>query len=397
MRPVVGIDVGWSKKRRSCAIAASGANIRMRRERAYGNGINAQRATLDELCGALEEWTKRYPEEVAKAVIVLDGPLGRGGPPRADRHIDSACGCDDFNLRAQPVRISHPSTAEYVDATYRVVDALGGSAARDRVWIGGHLPDGTIIAETNPTVGLCLLVAKQDPAKLPSRKRALRIPQRGDSYRAVRAKSDWYWAIGGNAFVADVLGSKEVKEETDHELVAGLYCLAVAQQLAMQAKNKTRAMVLGDEHGGYVVSSMVAQSWFKAVQAVGVIFGQPVCGDDSHYREPLVTRADSVPITFVGKPDDAEGDPSIDRGDFLDLYICDSGGIYAAHNGWLRGEPEPVELSASDGSEILLSHADQNDRSGQWKSMPTTSELGKAFGQAPLSHEHPIVLRVRLK
>lgn len=45
------------------------------------------------------------------------------------------------------------------------------------------------------------------------------------------AKSDWYWLTGARCIVAEALGSEEVVRETDHERVAGLFCLAMAARL----------------------------------------------------------------------------------------------------------------------------------------------------------------------
>jgi hypothetical protein len=61
-----------------------------------------------------------------------------------------------FKGWAQPTPISHPSSTPFIDATYKLVTALGQSAF---VWIRGDRPQGGItIVETNPTVALAIMM-----------------------------------------------------------------------------------------------------------------------------------------------------------------------------------------------------------------------------------------------
>ncbi len=268
-RIFLGLDIGWSASRRSCGVAASGARLTLPGAVDYGSGTVAAKLRLDELTSALRNWSRDHPDELARAVIVIDGPLvpAAAGLPSSDRAVDSSCGTGGFRGRAQPMLMSHPSSKVYVRATYSVVEALGPTAPA-AIWTGGPLPDGTILVETNPTVALALLLPKQPIESLPSRKRARLVDG-----RSVRAKSDWYWRIGAGQCIADALGCSAAAGELDHERVAALTCLALAKQLVSACVDGSTAIALGDESGIYLASARHDSSWSADLPPVGVRAG----------------------------------------------------------------------------------------------------------------------------
>lgn len=225
-RIFVGIDIGWSRTRRLCGVATCGGSLALPRAVSYGSGVAATKVGIDELKSMLWRWSHEHAAEVARAVLVLDGPLAVGAPPSGDRAIDSGCGTGGFSGRAQPTPISHPSGEIFVRTTYAVVDALGPEA-RASIWVGGSLPDGLVLAETNPTVALAMVLPQQPVDTIPTRSRPRLFNE-----RSVRAKSDWYWRLGGGTIVAEALGCPIAAKEMDHERVAALTCLALARQFA---------------------------------------------------------------------------------------------------------------------------------------------------------------------
>ncbi len=371
-RPLIGIDIGWSKKRRSCGIAVADCALPVPSARTYGKRIRAARLTLLELVALIGTWRARHAEELANAVIVMDGPLGPDGPPTQDRRVDAECSRGGFSGRSQPMRISHPSTPVFIESTYLLVRALGTPA----LWMGGNPPDrGLVLAETNPTVALALMVEQQDVQTLPSRRRARKL-----GGRLVRAKSDWYWAIGGDVAIASVLGCNDLIEESDHERIAALTCLGIAVEIAAGT-----SVALGDEQGVYALSARIASSWQHDVRRVGLV-GVP------SFR-PIAARPGQEDVEFVPVQVTDRATPAggalfeeaidFDKGDEVDLLLCDSGGVNEKHNPWLHGMPSPVLVVTRVKPEIqiILSHGTGRKKNpDQWTVEPTANRLRDIFG-----------------
>jgi hypothetical protein len=137
-----------------------------------------------------------------------------------------------------------------------------------RPWLGGALPtDGLVVAETNPTPAMALLLPQQDITSLPSR----RQPKSVGGTR-IRAKSDWYWRLGAGQYVAQLLDDASIAAEVNHERVAGLFALALAWAMAHDAGGSVAA--LGDANGVYVVPSDIDETWREDVGRVGVVHGE---------------------------------------------------------------------------------------------------------------------------
>jgi len=284
--------------------------------------------------------------------------------------------------------ISHPSSQVYVRATYSVVEALGPTAAA-AIRVGGSLPEGTILAETNPTVALALLLPKQPLESLPSRKRARLVDG-----RSVRAKTDWYWRIGAGQSIAEALGCSAVASELDHERVAALTCLALAKQLVGASVDGSRAIALGDENGIYLASAQHDRSWSEDLLPVGLRSGAPAPGS----RSAIATR--EFRQMEIATPAEYDGlDADSDRGDDVDLLLCDAGGAWVQHNPWLADLDKPLTVEVIDQPSLVLrlEPAAQHSRSGQWKVSPTAESLAKQLGHPlPLATSTAFSIRGRI-
>jgi hypothetical protein len=375
-RTLIGIDIGWSTKRASCGVAVRGGNLLLPYAHTYGTRMQAGRYTLPVLLEVIGSWRSRNAQALKDAIVVLDGPLGPAGRPTRDRHVDSACSREEFYQRCQPVPISHPQSAAYIDATYRIFEALGMEGS---VWMGGAVPAvRAVVAETNPTVALALLVEPQPRDTLPSRRRARLV-----NGRLVRAKSDWYWACGANVAVARVLGTQEVAKEKDHERVAALLCLAVASEI-----EAGRAVALGDKDGIYAVPHRLAEGWRSTLQQVG---GQGTALYEHMPERAGMGRCLSVEVEVLAAPvPGCEEEPELGKGDLVELVIADSGGLNETQNPWLEGMESPVQLLTCTPKPIHLSVRHGPGRLKnvtQWVVTPTASVLRELLAHYCPAHD----------
>ena len=405
----IGIDIGWSKKSKSCALALRGCEPDAMptswwryAPKAGAESIHVGLFRLDELLKFLPDFLTQLQGRVKDMVVVVDGPVGPDGPPIANRYVDSAFGRAQFNRRMQPSAVTSKDGPKYVAVTRQVIgkffDAVGDKFLPP--WPFSGVKGQFVYAETHPTVGLALLVPQQAVESLPSRNRPLRSPE-----KTFRAKSDWYWRIGARERVADALQA-QVNLETHHERVAGLYCLAIAENLArhLESPLPTVAAVGGDD-GVYVIMSDVAANWEVPVRDIGVRSGglRPQAAFSSElpqvYPVRILTPAmsdkrssvddlDKHPIPglepetvrVVNDSDDMEF-----KGDRQLLVLSDNGGIWETQNDWLVDLDEPVCLKTLDSKQevVILKRASGGLNSGQWVSVnknQTPLELAKARG-----------------
>ncbi|MEK7752861.1 MAG: hypothetical protein AAB654_13150, partial [Acidobacteriota bacterium] len=172
---LIGIDVGWSENRPTCGIAVANPDLPLpdhnrRTLDTDGGRIRARRFRKSELVKVFIGWSHQHPHHLANAVIVIDGPIGPEGPPRADRIVDWQCATGPFHGWAQPTPITHPSSKDFINATYELLDALGPWEVR----IPGKVPrPGITVIETNPTVALALMMPHVPLDQIASRKRPL--------------------------------------------------------------------------------------------------------------------------------------------------------------------------------------------------------------------------------
>ncbi len=274
----IGIDIGWSERTKSCALAIRGCEPNpvptswTRYTPTVGSdSTHVGLFRLKELLQFLPEFLAQFKDRVSDMVVVVDGPLGPGGPPSENRHVDSAFCRGPFNGRMQPSLVTSKDGPKYVAVTRDVLDpffkALG--VAFISPWPFSGAKGQFVYAETHPTVGLALLVPQQAKKSLPSHKRPFKTPE-----KTFGAKSDWYWRIGARDRVAVALKAR-VSAETHHDRVAGLYCLAVAEALACHLTGPGPGVAaVGRKDGVYVIMSDVAAGWEAHVRDVGIRGGE---------------------------------------------------------------------------------------------------------------------------
>ncbi|MCA9178557.1 MAG: hypothetical protein KDB14_29050 [Planctomycetales bacterium] len=379
---LLGIDIGWSEKKRSSAVAAiDPLNVISWPDRAvtYDRAISCSCFRFSEVIkflASVQTATANYEQIVA----VFDGPLGPYQRPRENRYVDGAFRRGEFNRRMQPVDVSTDDGQVYVSATYDAITALVPDFTP---WMGDPLDQRVVIAETNPTVGLALMNRKYPPEQLPSRSRPLVPPSSGRSPKPIRAKSDFYWKTGGAFRCSQALGSESVRTETDHERVAGLYCLTVAASIAYG-----RFCVCGDATDGvYVFPAEIHPDWCQDIEGVGVVAGQLLRaeGGEDPTDFSLWTRATTAssrtPTREATVNPEREDEVEVElacKGDVDYLLLKDNGGVWEAHNDWLVGMEEPVvAVSRITGERLQLTRA---ERDGQWRCQPSTKSIAADHG-----------------
>ncbi len=394
----IGIDIGWSEKQRSCAFAASDPKRAIdwpKRSQSYEAGLYCCRFKLSELLNFLEENRKAF-EEYDQVVVVLDGPLGPTCRPTKNRSVDSDFRRGEFRNRMQPSDVDNDAGRTYVSATYAVAKTI----VRDFVpWTSGPTTDRITITETNPTVGLALLVAKYDISEIPSRKRPILPPRELKNERSIRAKSDFYWRAGANVVCSHLLENTQIADERNHENVAGLYCLAVAHSLAAG-----EVISVGDVKSGvYVFPNEVSPNWHSDLENVGISFGaasSPAAAVDRISFDSWNRETDCVSENTLVEEDTLEAvgvcEDLVCEGDREMLVLADNGGVWEKHNDWLEAVAGPVEVTCvkTDASITLTSAK----RESQWTASPPCLTLAKMHGftKAHLSLENFVMFEVRI-
>ena len=378
MRPLVGIDIGWSEKRASCGLAVMGDALPLPAKAVdYGGGVRAVALRHRDLIA----WLRERRGELSNGVIVIDGPLCAAGVPASNRMVDVACGSGQFRGRCQPYPIEGAISKPFRDATREVLSALGNPP----VWLGGDLPESLVVAETNPTVALALMMPRIAVSRLTSRGRALQFEG-----RRVTAKSDWYWRHGAGKQAAHALGAS-VSGESDHERCAALLCLAVASLLV-----RGRVLALGDTRGVYVVPAELDASWQQALRGL-IHHGTPLCRD---YTSQCSTywRDQPVPELFEERAMPSVT-AAVDRAELI-LVLSDSGGVWTKHNSWLNGLRPPVFLRSLDVPQcptLVLQHAERDASGAHWTVEPTVRKLASLHGyDGSLSLVNSVKVRVML-
>jgi hypothetical protein len=129
-------------------------------------------------------------------------------------------------------------------------------------------PGGACLLEVNPTVGLAWLAEYvEDALDLPSRKRMIEW-----NGRRFSQKSDYYWAVGANRFVADALECADVVQAQNHERESALYALAVARSIACGEFSGLFAIgkQTGPDGGVYHMLGPIHENWRIEYQRIGL-------------------------------------------------------------------------------------------------------------------------------
>jgi hypothetical protein len=183
----------------------------------------------------------------------------------------------------------------------------------------------------------------------------------------------------------------DMKQERNHERVAGLLCLAIAKQLANEAADGSTCLAIGDPREGiYAVPSQFATGWEKAFEELQCEFTPEIV--QRHYQPP------ESELIAVEEPISPEEDADIayyEDGPFP-LILCDNGGIHSRHNDWMVGLANGKVLEAIDTRERLeIKHA---KAVGMWTSEPKPLALARlrGFNQPHLSWTNRIVIWVRI-
>jgi hypothetical protein len=362
----LGIDIGWSKTKKSCAVAVTGLvpPAGKRDWITYSGGKRPIAVALfrfSDLLPAVRELIGTLKIGHERVTVVVDGPIGAAGRPTANRHVDSEFARGEFNGRMQPSAVASGDGPRYTEVTDQLMRALHDAAGAEypaALW-DGRAATGPVVCETHPTVGLALLLPKQDRATLPTRKAARRLP--ADNASFVRAKSDWYWQLGAGRWVAEeALRCPAVARETHHERVAGLYCLAVANLLAAATPH---VAAVGGDDGVYVIPSVIDRGWEADVERVGVRAGVLEPQDQSAFV--TAGAASSVAVSNALPASEPDETDAAENGDAAVLILTDNGGVWTKHNDWLDGMDSEVVVRADDGEVIRLRVGNRPDRA-QW-------------------------------
>ena len=358
----VGIDVGWSKTKKSCAVAVLGLTVPpgARDWTTYSGGTRPVAVGLFRYADLLPEIGKLFAlfgEKRSRAVVVVDGPIGPIGKPTANRAVDAAFTRGEFNGRMQPSPVATgegPKYASVTDAVVRGVYDAAGVPYRPGLWAGTPTSDLTV-CETHPTVGLALLLPKQDRRTLPSRNAARVVPAGTPGYSpedplTVRAKSDWYWQLGAGRWVSnEALGCPAAAEEGDHERVAGLYCVAVAGLLATAPD---RVVSIGHADGVYVIPAAVDRGWETDLS--GLVWRGTLSPADHSSFAAVVSAATPATVNAPFEPVAADEPDEVEKGDSAYLILNDAGGVWRKHNNWLHGLRTVAVVRAEDGTGELI-------------------------------------------
>jgi len=246
----------------------------------------------------------------------------------------------------QPVDVDTNDGRTYVDATYATIEAL---IPGFNSWMGRPPANHIVVTETNPTVGLALMSKKYNTEVLPTRTRPLMPPTSDRVSKAIRAKSDFYWTVGGATACSIILGSERVADEMHHERVASLYCLAVAASIA----SDNYCACGSEDDGVYMFPSGVHPDWINDIQGVGIVAGQlresgadASSADLSQWprAEKAVRREATDKAKVIDEPDDEIECELAYMGDDEILLLNDNGGVWEKHNEWLADMESPVHV-----------------------------------------------------
>jgi hypothetical protein len=413
-RPCLGIDIGWSASKKSCALAVQGLTVESG-DRSWTNYRTSGRPVavgLFRLSQLLEEIPlifAAFGVTAPSAIAVLDGPVGPASAPESNRYVDGHFSRGIFHRRMQPVPIKSKDGPLYTEATEKVVLEICKAARLprpERLWNPSD-NSGFVICETHPTVGLGLLLPPQAPETLPTRKQARRLP--AAEAPLVNAKSDWYWQLGAGLWIASNVfgGSDDIAGERHHERVAGLYCLAVAS--AINA-SPIHVIDCGDEDGAYVMLATFHQDWDvglgrKLVRS-GTTAGSGLATPSHIFKQEDTAGAlDSC----SGKDQDSdmphttlETDPQGDFDETDDTFflLTDNGGVWTKHNWWLEGLESAVALAISGPgpNRLLAVLRPASGNNGMWRMTPTPLAVARwlGFEGQHLSVENHVGITVEL-
>ena len=381
----LGIDIGWSELQQTCAFAAIDLQRKIawpdRSARYNSEDIGCCRFRLSELLEflrSLDEVMNAYEE----VVVVLDGPLGPHGQPKCNRSVDSFFRRGQFKNRMQPSDVENKDGRTYVEATYRVAQAISADFS---LWMGGERGK-LLVTETNPTVGLALMNKKFTSTDLPSRKYPLLPPNNAENENAIRTKSDFYWQAGGNQICSDFLKHPQTAKERHHENIAGLYCLTVATAII-----SGRELVVGSaDDGVYVFPNCIHSDWHSDLESAKLLSGKfsampPLIRPYDFTQWKRRATPQQCEQRDLAIPEEYESDlQEACKGDSTILLLNDNGGVHQKHNPWLTDLDTPVTIRLVEKNlTATLERANGSSYSKHWK-INSKNKRRKANGIAQL-------------
>ena len=383
----IGIDVGWSEKRKSSCIAF------ISKENPFDPSLNQfiannfkryntnnahlfiyiglfKKTPFNDFLNTLGTY---FRNSKMKAILVIDGPLGRHQRPINNRNIDSFFRRNEFYNRMQPNDVTGANGQLYVNVTYEYLSSLTGNNNPLPNWVE-FLDEQRCfyIDETNPTVGLGLMLPPQDINNLPSRNNRRLV--RG---RLISAKSDFYWVEGANDIVAKLLDTPDINHfnEVNHEIVATLYCLCSARAIKL-----SRHISIGNDNGIYNFPCQIDADW-------SAIIANRINADNN---------IDIVSGQFCNNSE--EENFSV-NGDDVDLILNDNGAIWEKHNTWLLTCDNEVEVETLNFNIPIIRFIKSDNNNYLWTCDPTPLALARQF-QPDLNHlsnKNFITIRCRLR
>ncbi|MEZ5124910.1 MAG: hypothetical protein R2826_01490 [Thermoleophilia bacterium] len=378
---LIGLDVGWSERRRTCGVAVQGARLEVAGAVTYGD-VCAIALFKRDVVRVLTPVVERALCDGRRVLVVADAIVGPHPIPSSVRRVDTECSRAGFFGRAQ----SYPATqntGQLLSMTlHEILDDLSAGVNTCWIpWIGdGALPSqGLIVMETNPTTSMAVAFSMADHGSLPTRS----APRRLSDGTLVRAKSDWYWRSGAGELCAEMLATPAVRNEYDHERVAGLWCLALAREVEASGG----AALIGDEHGAYLVGS-VDPSWVADVQRVGIRWGEiqlvprSLAAPDSTPKHLVPVPALHTPLPAMSALTGEGPDDDALRGDMVRVHFTDVGGLTRKANGWLDTVDMPCRLRLRGKTTLdvtVTPFAPPNHRS-QFRVIPSIGQVLRAWG-----------------
>lgn len=362
MRPLIGIDVGWSLSRRTCALATAGGLRPSSHE--LDDGITVTLHTLDELLHCLSALASRQPQEMSRAMLVIDGAVAPDCRLPVARYVDAAFAKGGFRLRAPCYPLGHGSGRLLAEVTTRILVSLKGAGLPVYAWLGGDLPDDRlVVAETNPTAAMAVLGPQQPVALLPSRKRHVEV-----GGRRIRAKSDWYWHSYGRSYCIDTLGPS-IGAENHHERVAAVFCLALASRLAGSHASSLGVVAAGSCAGVFVIPREIDISWRPDVERIGIVCGVPAY---SHWVDVAAPERRQQAGYSPAIPSPAQSATGV-----VHVVLNDNGGLNVRSNPWLTDIAVPRRVQACDSGVTMTVQAPFAGRSDMFRVSPSTLSVAR--------------------
>jgi hypothetical protein len=223
---LMGIDVGFSKTRRSTGIAC----------------LEGDHLTLERAGTAWESREAKIPKGFHTSIIAIDGPLlPQGTAHDIRRHVESIFIRAPFHNRCKPGHSHHGVGLELrgasCDACAQFCRILGASVSGN----GGIVSrDGPVEAFPNAFLGV--LMPEFELVAAPRFKRGRRFDW---LYERMVTTGRLESLLSRNLDLPDVVWHR-LRTETDHELRAALICLLTAA-----LADKGAAAVIGEADGGW--------------------------------------------------------------------------------------------------------------------------------------------------